>query len=89
MNFSVSPSPMCRSLTKVDIVVSSSLSVHLIDEEAGHRLQEQAEYRHAHAEAKRVPVPLCQNLIKDSKVDNVCQDGHKHPQKELMGKVGG
>lgn len=83
-----SQASMCRPLTKVDVVVASPLPVHLVYKEAGDGLEEQAENSHAHAEAICIPAPLRQSLVKDSKVDNVCQDGHKHPQEELLGKMG-
>lgn len=86
-----SPISVCSSLTEVDVVVASPLPVHLVDEETGDGLEEQAKDGHAHTEAKCVPVPLRQALghrVKDSEVDDVCHDGHDHPQKELLGKRG-
>ena len=73
-------------LTKVDVVVSAALPVHLVDEEAGDRLQQQAEDGHAGTEAERVPVPVRQalsQLVVDPKVDDVRQQCCCHPDEEL------
>lgn len=45
-------------LTKVDVVISSALSVHLVDDEAGDRFEYQAQDCHARTEAECVPVHL-------------------------------
>lgn len=42
------------SLTEVDVVFSAPLTVHLIDEEAGERFQDEAEDGHSCAEAEQV-----------------------------------
>lgn len=78
-----------EALTKVDVVISSSLAVHLVDKEAGHRLEQQAEDGHPRAEAKHVPPWFCGEVIYrviDPKMDNVGQYRHDHPHQKLRGK---
>lgn len=74
--------PPVTWLTQVDVVISSALAVHLVDEEAGHGLQEQAEDGHTGAEAEQVPPPVdCQFVqrVEDPKMDDVGQYCHHHP----------
>lgn len=78
-----------EALTKVDVVISSSLAVHLVDKEAGHRLEQQAEDGHPRAEAKHVPPWFCGEVIYrviDPKMDNVGQYRHDHPHQKLREK---
>lgn len=73
-------------LTEVNIVVAAPLAVHLVDEEAGDGLKQQAEDGHAHAEAEGVPSTVRQVVrqrVEDPKVDDVQQHGHHHPQQKL------
>lgn len=68
-------------LTEVDIVISSALAVHLVDKEAGHRLEEQVEDGHTETEAKRITPPADGQVvarIKDPKVDDVSQHCYSH-----------
>lgn len=53
---SMSACPSRPPLTEVDVVVTSPLTVHLVDEEAGQGFQDEAEDGHAHTEAKCVLV---------------------------------
>lgn len=74
--------PLVARLTKVDVVISSALAVHLVDEEAGHGLQEETEDGHTGAEADHVPPPADSQLVvrvKDPKMDDVGQYRHHHP----------
>lgn len=76
-------------LTKVDVVVSSTFTVHLVDKEAGHRFYEQVEDGHSNTEAKYIPSSFSQQVTEgviDPKMDDVGQYGHHHPHKELQGK---
>lgn len=79
-----------EALTKVNVVISSSLAVHLVDKEAGHRLEQQAEDGHPRAEAKHVPPRLCGEVIYrviDPKMDDVGQYRHDHPHQKLRGET--
>lgn len=79
-----------EALTKVDVVISSSLAVHLVDKEAGHRFEQQAEDGHPRAEAKHVPPWFCGEVIYrviDPKMDDVGQYRHDHPHQKLRGKT--
>lgn len=67
-------------LTNVDQELTPTLSVHLVDEEAGDRLEDQVEDGHACAEAHRVRE--AGPRVEDAKVDNVQEDGsHQATQK--------
>lgn len=74
-----------RGETKVNVVISSTFAVHLVDKEAGHRLEQQAEDGHSCAEAKYVPSPVCCEVIQrviDPEMDDVSQYRHDHPHQE-------
>lgn len=63
------------ALTKVDIVFSSTFSVHLVDKKAGNRFEKQAEDGRCCAEA--VHVSETSRGIVDPKMDDVSQDCQK------------
>lgn len=71
-----------EALTKVNVVISSTFAVHLVDKEARHRFQKQAEDGHSGAKANHVPSSFCcqvnQGVI-DPKMDDVGQYRHNHP----------
>lgn len=69
------------SLTKVDIVISSSFTVHLIDEEAGNRFKQQAEDSHSCSETL-YSLKRCVR-IPDPKMDDVSQYRYSHSREEL------
>lgn len=70
-------------LTEVDVVLASTLAVHLVNEEAGRGFEQQAEDGHARTEAKQVPARF-HLVVKDAEVDDVGQYGHGHPQQKLQ-----
>lgn len=76
----------CARLTEVDVVISSTLAVHLVDKEAGHGLEEQVEDGHTETEAEHIS-PLADGQVvarvKDPEVDDVSQHRHNHPQEKL------
>lgn len=77
------------TLTKVNVVIASTFAVHLVDEEAGHGLEQQAEDGHSRAEAKDVPSPVHREVIQrviDPEMDDVGQYRHDHPNQKLQGK---
>lgn len=61
-----------RVLTEVDVVFSTPLAVHLVDEEGGQRFEEEAEDGHAHAEAEQIC--LLERRVKNCDVDDVDYD---------------
>ncbi len=70
-----------EALTKVNVVISSTFSVHLIDKEAGHRFEQQAQDGHARAEAKHTPPPTAKVIqrVIDPEMDDVCQYCQRRP----------
>lgn len=76
----------CAWLTEVDVVISSTLAVHLVDKEAGHGLEEQVEDGHTETEAKHISWSADGQVVarvKDPEVDDVSQHRHNHPQEKL------
>lgn len=75
-------------LTKVDIVISSTFSVHLVDKEAGGRFEQQTEDGHPCTEAKRITSSFCIIIqwVIDPKMDDVCQYRHGHSHQILKKK---
>lgn len=72
-----------RGETKVEVVVSASLTVHLVHKEAGDRLEQQAEDGHAHAEAEDVAAG--QRLVRGvvhPEVDDVRHYGQAQPDEQ-------
>lgn len=68
------------SLTQVEQELTPALPVHVVDEAAGERLEEQAEDGHARAEAPRVRE--AGSRVEDADVDDVQEDGdHQATQK--------
>ena len=70
----------------MEVVVSSALAVHLVHEEAGDGLQQQAEDGHAGAEAEDVAAVhqgLDQRVV-HAEVDDVRQDGQAQPHQQLQ-----
>lgn len=75
--------PPGHPLTEVDVVVSTSLTVHMIEEEAGERFQDEAEDGHTHAEA----VYVCwDRRVKYCEVDDVDHYRQQQPNQELKSK---
>lgn len=75
------------ALTEVNVVISSTFAVHLVDKEAGHRFEQQAEDGHSCAEAKHVPSPFYCKVIQrviDPKMDDISQYCHDHPHQKLQ-----
>lgn len=71
-----------EALTKVNVVISSTFAVHLVDKEAGHRFYKQAEDGHSGAKANHAPFSFCYQVsqgVIDPKMDDVGQYRHNHP----------
>lgn len=71
-------------LTKVDVVISSSLAVHLVDKEAGHGFEQQVEDGHPCAEASRVSHQVTA-WVEYPEMDDVGQYCQNHPYQKLQG----
>lgn len=70
-------------LTKVDVVISSSLAVHLVDKEAGNGFEQQVEDGHPCAEAKQVVRGT--ERVEYPEMDDVGQYCQNHPYQKLQG----
>lgn len=80
------------ALTKVHVVIPSTLAVHLVDEEAGHRFDQQAEDGHAGTEAEDVVPPIDWHFIGrviDAEVDDVGEYRQEHSHQELQERMTG
>lgn len=68
----------------MELELTPALAVHVVDEAAGERLEQQAEDGHAGAEAIRVRG--LQVRVEDADVDNVQEDGDCQANEELQDK---
>ena len=72
----------------MQVVVAAALAVHLVHEEAGDGLQQQAEDGHAGAEAEDVAAAQRGRAerVEHAHVDDVRQDGQAQPHQQLQGQ---
>lgn len=68
----------------MELELAPALPVHVVDQAAGERLEQQAEDGHAGAEALRVPDLL--PWVEDADVDDVQEDGDCQANQELQGE---
>lgn len=68
----------------MELELTPALPVHVVDEAAGERLEQQAEDGHAGAEAPRVGEVL--PWVEDADVDNVQEDGDCQANQKLQDK---